>query len=103
MNWQKNSLFIVVIFINFLFSVHNLQAKMTVNHEKISVNYSIYKNLTLLKGQIISVELKSGKVYEGVVKSVSDKYLYIEKITNKEYYDGLIAISEIEAIVVRAR
>ncbi|MCB1585389.1 MAG: hypothetical protein KDI52_03830 [Xanthomonadales bacterium] len=76
---------------------------MTVNHEKISVNYSIYKNLTLLKGQIISVELKSGKVYEGVVKSVSDKYLYIEKITNKEYYDGLIAISEIEAIVVRAR
>ena len=81
MNWQKNSLFIVVIFINFLFSVHNLQAKMTVNHEKISVNYSIYKNLTLLKGQIISVELKSGKVYEGVVKSVSDNDLPPKKRT----------------------
>jgi len=64
---------------------------------------SLKDNLKSLTGKDIYVSLRSGKVYQGRVKSVGDHLLHLEKIVGKEFYDALIRIDDISAIEARFR
>jgi len=60
-------------------------------------------NLIALKGKTVAVSLSSGQTVTGVVKEVQNNLLYLEKLSQKEFYDALIRVDLIVAIEVRAR
>ena len=60
-------------------------------------------NLVALKGKTVTVSLASGQTITGVVKEVQNNLLYLEKLSQKEFYDALIRVDLIAAIEVRAR
>ncbi len=64
---------------------------------------SFKDNLKTLMGKDVYVSLRSGKVYQGYVKSVDDHLLHLEKLAGKDFYDALIRIEDISAVEVKFR
>ena len=64
---------------------------------------SLADNLTALKGKTVIVTLAGGQTVSGTVKEVSAGLLHLEKLSQKEFYDGLVILDKIAAIEVRVR
>ena len=64
---------------------------------------SMMENLLALKGKTVTVYLMSGQPITGVVNNVKGNLLHLGKLSQKEFYDALIAIDRISAIEARAR
>jgi small nuclear ribonucleoprotein (snRNP)-like protein len=60
-------------------------------------------NLQGLVGKRVSVTLDSGNVLTGIVGTVGDHMLHLEKLERKEYFDALVRIDAIRAIETRFR
>jgi sRNA-binding regulator protein Hfq len=73
--------------------------------ENVQLNAAIplADNLIALKGKTVAVFLSSGLTMTGVVKEVQNNLLYLEKLSQKEFYDALVRVDMIVAIEVRAR
>ena len=82
------------------------QAK-TVPQKAKGVNYNanvtIADNLKALKGKPVTVMLVSGEKIQGIVKSVGNTTVHIEKIALRNYFDALIQIGAIIAIETQFR
>ena len=61
------------------------------------------ENLEALVGKDLFVNLRSGKVYQGYVKSVGSGFIHLEKIAGKDFYDSLIRLDDISAVEVKFR
>ncbi|MGC9966751.1 MAG: hypothetical protein ABSE08_15205 [Syntrophobacteraceae bacterium] len=68
-----------------------------------SVDTSIMENLALLKGKSVTLYLTSGQTITGVVNGVKGNLLHLGKISQKEFYDALVAIDRISAIEMKVR
>jgi hypothetical protein len=68
-----------------------------------NVNKSMEENLALLKGRSVTISLASGQTITGVVNDVKGNLLHLGKISQKEFYDALVAIDRISAIETRVR
>ncbi|MBA4417514.1 MAG: hypothetical protein C0392_06355 [Syntrophus sp. (in: bacteria)] len=64
---------------------------------------SLKDNLKPLVNKDVYVNLRSGKTYQGFIKSVGDHFVHLEKIAGKEYFDALVRVEDISAIEVRFR
>jgi small nuclear ribonucleoprotein (snRNP)-like protein len=64
---------------------------------------SMKDNLKPLVNKDVYVNLRSGKTYQGFVKSVGDHFIHLEKIAGKDYFDALVRIEDISAIEVKFR
>ncbi|HEX2966472.1 MAG TPA: hypothetical protein VHO84_11845 [Syntrophorhabdaceae bacterium] len=54
-------------------------------------------------GRDVYLHLKSGKTFQGYVKSVSNGLVHLEKIAGREFYDVLISIPDISAVEAKFR
>lgn len=70
---------------------------------KFTINASMMDNLIALTDKRVTLTLDGGKVLTGIVKSVGENLVHLEKIERKEYYDSLIRIKNIQAIEARFR
>lgn len=68
-----------------------------------NVANSINDNLTIYTGKNVVVHLRSGKSFEGYVKSVGNHLVHLEKIAGRDFYDALIRIEDITALEVKFR
>jgi len=59
--------------------------------------------LTGLTGKRVAVRLDSGEQVEGTVTSVGNSLAHISKLSGKEYYDAVVSMEKVSAIIVRAR
>ena len=59
--------------------------------------------LERLVGKRVSVVLTSGPELSGVVTSVGDKVVLLSDLTNREFFDGVVNIDQIGAVIVRTR
>jgi hypothetical protein len=60
-------------------------------------------NLKLFLGKDVFVHLRSGKTFQGYVKSVGNGVVHLEKLAGRDFYDALIRIDEISAIEAKFR
>jgi hypothetical protein len=51
----------------------------------------------------VTVRLESGENMEGFVTKVGDTLVHLSKITGRDFYDAIIRIDKISAVVYRAR
>ena len=68
-----------------------------------TINASMMDNLNALAGKKVLVTLDGGKTLAGIVKSVGQHLLHLEKIERKEFFDSLIRLDNIQAIEVQFR
>ncbi|HXJ78310.1 MAG TPA: hypothetical protein VMS64_06460 [Candidatus Methylomirabilis sp.] len=59
--------------------------------------------LDRLVGQRVSLVLTTGPELSGVVTSVNDKAVLLKDLTNREFFDGVVSIDHIAAVIVRTR
>lgn len=64
---------------------------------------SLADNLSALTGKTVTVHLTGGQSMTGIVKEVKNGLLHLEKLSQKEFYDGLISINTIVSLETRAR
>ena len=55
------------------------------------------------KGKRITVRLRSGQELTGTVRDSSDRLLVLAEISGREFFDAVIPIDAIEAVLVRTR
>jgi hypothetical protein len=93
-----------LLLVNLLFKLQTDQAAAGPK-ENVQLNAAIplADNLVALKGKTVAVSLSSGQTMTGVVREVQNNLLYLEKLSQKEFYDALIRVDQIIALEVRAR
>jgi ferredoxin-fold anticodon binding domain-containing protein len=60
-------------------------------------------NLKMFIGKNVYVTLRSGKIYQGYLKSVGDHLIHLEKIAGKDFFDALIRLEDISAFEAQFR
>ncbi len=54
-------------------------------------------------GQTVELRMKSGEKIGGKVDKVGEKLVHLTQLTDLEYFDGLVDVSDIAAVIVRAK
>ncbi len=60
----------------------------------------------ILKDQVgkrVSVRLDAGEDLEGTVTKVGDQLVHISKLSRKDFYDAVVRIDRINAVIIKAR
>ena len=70
---------------------------------KVSQGTTLTELLTSMSGQSVSVTLKSGKEFTGKVGIVGQSVLHIKGLSGKEFYDAVINVNDVSAVVARNR
>jgi hypothetical protein len=69
-----------------------------------NVSSSMKDNLKTYVGKDVLIHLRSGKTFQGYVKSVGDNFVHLEKLSGgRDFYDALIRIEDISAIEAKFR
>lgn len=55
------------------------------------------------KGKRITVRLRSGQEISGTVRDVTDRLVVIGEISGKEFFDAVIRLDDVEAVLIRTR
>jgi len=61
------------------------------------------ENLLLNVGKRISVKLTTGEAIEGTIVKVGDQSVHLSKLSGRDYYDAIVRLDRIEAIIFKAR
>jgi hypothetical protein len=64
---------------------------------------SVKSVLERLVGQRVSLVLTTGPELAGIVTTVGDKVVLLKDLTNREFFDGVVSIDHIAAVIVRTR
>ena len=59
--------------------------------------------LERMVGKRVSVVLTTGPELSGVVTSVGDKVVLLSELTGREFFDGVVSIDQIGAVIVKTR
>ncbi len=73
--------------------------------EKTEINalIGIRENLLQNVGKRIAVRITSGDAIEGTILKVGDQSVHLSKLSGKDFYDAIVRIDRIEAIIFKAR
>jgi hypothetical protein len=95
-------IFPTVVFVSGLFIASQ---GIVVAQEKPSFTPSIplKENLASNVGKRVSLMVSSGESLEGTIEKVGDHFVLISKLSGKDYFDALVRIDEVKAVVFRAR
>ncbi len=97
---------VLVILFSAMFLTHPVKAAAQVVAQegvKFEVSQSMKDNLKMFIGKNMYISLKSGKTYQGILKSVGDHLIHLEKISERNFFDALIRIDDISAIEAQFR
>jgi small nuclear ribonucleoprotein (snRNP)-like protein len=64
---------------------------------------SIKEVLAENMGKRVTVRLQTGENLEGIVSKVGDSLVHLSKITTRDFYDAVVRIDTISAVVFRVR
>jgi hypothetical protein len=100
MNLKK--LLIVAVVIVALFSAVHLAAAAEEGTE-FNPYVGMKENLLLNVGKRIAVRITAGELIEGTIVKVGDQSVQLSKLSGRDYYDAIVRIDRIEAIIFKAR
>jgi hypothetical protein len=64
---------------------------------------SVASVLAAQVGQKVTVRLRAGQDYTGVVRKVNGKAVHLGALASQEFFDAVVALKAIDAVVVRVR
>jgi len=69
----------------------------------IKAGETLYKVMEGYKGKRVTVRLQGGEELTGKVKFVSKELLHLEELARREFFDAVIDVTKIEALIVRVK
>ena len=101
MNTKKMGIIIAVLALCVATSSNTILAK----EKKFEIRKAdtIGSTLERYKGKKVELKLESGDVIKGTVAKVSQHIVHIEKLSGKDFYDAVVRIEGINAVIFRAR
>jgi hypothetical protein len=101
-NMNVRSIFFTAVFVMGLFIGSQ---GIVAAQEKPSFNPSISleDNLASSVGKRVSLMISAGESLEGTIEKVGDHFVLISKLSGKDYFDAIVRIDEVKAIVFKAR
>jgi len=70
---------------------------------KLGAEDSVQSMLAGQKGARITVRLRSGQEFNGIVREVNARALHLGTLGGKEFFDAVISIDAVEAVFFRVR
>jgi hypothetical protein len=55
------------------------------------------------KGKRVTLRLRSGQELTGTVREASEKLVVLEALTGREFFDAVVPLEAVEAVLVRTR
>lgn len=83
-----------------VFACSNLSAQ---NKIELQANDTMMTILQKCSGQAIELRLKSGEKIAGKVEKLGDKLVYLSQLTGAEYFDAIVDVGDISAVIVRSK
>lgn len=59
--------------------------------------------LASYEGKRVAVRLDSGEEVEGIVTTVGDQLVHFSKLSKRDFYDAVVRLDKINAVIFRAR
>ncbi len=104
---RKNgwTIVLVLIILSFISSSQLLAQQKPKQEEKIAFHSADTPQVFLERhmGKSVTLKLDSGQELSGIVSEVGNHMVYLAKLRGKEFYDALVRIDRITAVIVRAR
>lgn len=69
----------------------------------ISANQTVENVLSAQQGKRVTVRLNSGQELTGTVKIVTPKLAHLASISGKEFFDAVVPLEAVEAVLIRTR
>ena len=70
---------------------------------KLGANDTLQQVLTMQKGTRITVRLRSGQEYAGIVREVNPRVVQLGTLGGKEFFDAVIPLDAVEAVFYRVK
>jgi small nuclear ribonucleoprotein (snRNP)-like protein len=70
---------------------------------ELNKDYGIKEILTGYVGKRVAIRLDGGEELEGIVSSIGDHLVHISKLSKRDFYDALVRIERINAVIIRVR
>jgi len=70
---------------------------------KLAPNDSFETLLVAQKSRRVTVRLRSGQELTGTVREVSARHVQLGALSGRDFFDAVIALEAIEAVIVRTR
>jgi hypothetical protein len=74
------------------------EAKMSIVNED-----TIRTVLAKQVGKQVTLKLDSGEELGGVVRTVGEHVVHVERISGKEFFDAVVDLDEVAAVILRVR
>jgi small nuclear ribonucleoprotein (snRNP)-like protein len=100
MKVKKMIVVVLVVVICILFS-QGLFAQET--KFELNKGYGIKEILASYEGKRVAIRLDGGEELEGIVTRVGDHLIHISKLSKRDFYDAVIRIEKINAVIMRVR
>ncbi|MEK7763955.1 MAG: hypothetical protein CAF43_008850 [Nitrospira sp. CG24C] len=72
-------------------------------HAEQAVSESLKQALDQLIGKRVKLKLTSGQDLEGTVASVTGQTVQLTQLTGAEFFDAMVRLDHVSAVIVRAR
>ena len=70
---------------------------------ELNKGFGMKEILTGYEGKRVAVRLEGGEELEGIVATVGDQLIHLSKLSKRDFYDAVIRIDKINAVIFRAR
>ena len=55
------------------------------------------------EGKRVAIRLDTGEEMEGIVTSVGDQLVHISKLSKRDFFDAVVRIEKIDAVIMKVR
>ena len=70
---------------------------------EVATENTIKANLERFKGKTVILRLGANDEVAGIVSEVGEKAVHLTQLTGKEFYDAVVPLEKINALIVRAK
>ena len=92
------TVFVVVMCVAFSQTLLAQETKFELNK-----GYGIKEILASYEGKRVAIRLDGGEELEGIVTRVGDHLVHISKLSKRDFYDAVVRIEKIDAVIFRIR
>ncbi len=90
--------FVLAICLSFSQALNAQEAKFELNK-----GFGMKEILTSYQGKRVALRLESGEELEGTITTVGDQLVHVAKLSKRDFYDAVIRIDKINAVIFRVR
>ena len=70
---------------------------------RVGTNDTVQSILTAQKGKRVTVRVRSGQEFTGMVREVTGKLVQLGAVSGREFFDAVVPLESIDAVLVRTK